>query len=290
MKKIIILLILVSQIIFAQKKIVIIDGLNHKPIEYCNIDFNNNNGTFSDENGVFYLDQFVEEITVSHISYKPLNVNNFNNIDTLKLVPNDIRLNEVLLRKNNYKEIIVRHNKSKTIFNWPFFPKTEYILFLKPNNYDVESMIKSLIFSINVNVKSKEFKDSYVTIYIFRNIIYNKNREIIYSKIEEVSLQRLKSNNLKFEIDQPIIFNNNGLYFGIQLIGLKEKDQLLNFIDNKNGISLKFVKTKEQDNSFLKNIFYKNGEWNLFSKDNKIFQFDFVKSNINIDLQLILIK
>ena len=103
--KIYILLIFVFAFSKTQSQnIIVVDSTNHQPIPFVNVYFSKNNGTFTNENGVFNLNNRKQDtIKFSHISYNEYEIIASNIRDTIILSPNSIILKEVLV--SNGKKI-----------------------------------------------------------------------------------------------------------------------------------------------------------------------------------------
>ena len=108
------LLFFVTSIIsYSQKKFIILDEQEKIGVSYALILFDNKaKGTYSDENGVFFIDESTDSIFISRVGFssKYLSVNDHNN-SIIYLTPSNTINEIVVLSKRNKKEI-------RKIVNW----------------------------------------------------------------------------------------------------------------------------------------------------------------------------
>lgn len=90
---------------------IVCDSMTKIPIENVNIVSNNNLGTISNELGLFSLNYFGDfgYLNFSHVSYLSKKINNNHmKLDTIFLKPAIINLDEIVLKKFNAKDTIIK--------------------------------------------------------------------------------------------------------------------------------------------------------------------------------------
>ena len=192
MKKISILLLLISNLIWSQNnKIrgVIKDSETFQPIPYVNIYSenelkNNSTGSISNENGEFTIINNKSKIVFSHINYETFSIES------------DGNFKEILLKPKNYvlDEIVISNEKPKDYL--------KKIIKLSKNKIDKNTLLKGYCREIvKVNNEYTKFSDALVDYYIKKgngkaNLVLGQHRA-------------LKSNNLNNEDDESIGNDNS---------------------------------------------------------------------------------
>lgn len=138
---------------FYSQKILVFDSISSKPIPFANIEFSNNRGTITNEDGVFKGNSD-EQIFISHISYETKKVSGLNLKDTIYLKPVSIELDEVVLSNFNVIDTLhkVRDKLDKNYIVEKFNQEGIYRYILKENQIGVE-MIESEFLSYSKNLK-----------------------------------------------------------------------------------------------------------------------------------------
>lgn len=192
MKKICILLLLISNLIWSQNnKIqgVVKDSETFQPIPYVNIYSenelkNNSTGSISNENGEFTVINNKSKIVFSHINYETFSIES------------DGNLKEILLKPKNYvlDEIVISNEKPKDYL--------KKIIKLSKNKIDKNTLLKGYCREIvKVNNEYTKYSDALVDYYIKKgngkaNLVLGQHRA-------------LKSNNLINEDDKSIGNDNS---------------------------------------------------------------------------------
>lgn len=269
----------------------IIDATSKNPIPFCSVDFLNNDGTFSNEHGVFLInfDQ-VNKIKVTHLSYEDTEPILLNAIDTIKLTPKITILKAVEIQtKSQSKHISIGYKNKKSFFSIALNPKTEFIVFIKPPEKLVNSTINTIDIPI---VKSKHFllsETNQFDIAVLKLNIYDINRTLLFSQIVKISLDKSIDTFKPVALDTAVNFNAEGMFFGIEMIGYVDINNKLITSVKHEKISLKFVESKENNQIYYKNVFYKNGDWNSIDKNNNVFNINTYK-NFNLGLTVNLLN
>lgn len=280
-------LIVISTVSYSQeKKILIIDSSSNKPIPFCAIDFFNNDGTFSDENGLFVINiDKIKKVKVTHLSYEKLEILLLTTLDTIKLAQKTTNLKEIEINKTNQLKHLRIGNNNKSIISVVLNPKTEFIVFIKPDSKLLNPIINTIEIPLKMSnhfslVKNDEFNTA-----VLKLNIYNKNRELLYSQIIKTPLDERINNYKSLKLDNTIHFNPEGIFFGIEMLGYVDKHDRLTSSKKQEMITLKFSESKEVNQTFYRNVFYKNGDWNLIEKNSNIFN---INSNKNFNLGLLI--
>ena len=105
---------------------IVLDSMTREPIQFAHITDEKGQGTTTNEVGKFSIDYFVESnnIEFSHLAYRKKNIkkNNLSKKDTIWLSPYIISLEEVFVRGETAKDIIIKAIKSipQNIISNPF--------------------------------------------------------------------------------------------------------------------------------------------------------------------------
>ncbi len=276
------------------QSIIVIDSLNHKPIPFVNIQFNKNNGTYTNENGVFEVNRNTKDtLRLSHISYTDYEVKASDVKDTIILSPNAILLTEVKIT-NGKKTIkyVDFPRKNSSFGSFPVISKSEIITLITPNIENAYSTITKLDFKFEKK-KYEENNNNIKT--AFRVNIYDSKKEKIKNKIyssEVFIIDATKKEKIEIDLNNEYIeLSNNGLFIGIEVIG--DIDQNGNITKEKSSIRpiltdntindysaktfLKYTFDKKLNLNPINDIFEKN----LNSKINRNLSFGMTISKSN---------
>lgn len=111
-------LFFISTFSFSQIEGIVLDSATKKPIPYVNIWLEDeNNGTTSDKNGKFALNEakFSRTIVLSAIGYEKKKVVYKEQFNTIKLVQQDIELSEVVIKKSKNRTLKIGKFKKNRI-------------------------------------------------------------------------------------------------------------------------------------------------------------------------------
>lgn len=268
-----------SNICYPQlKKYKVIDKFSNIGVAFASVGYGNAKGIYTDERGYFYINDTIENISVSHLSYF---VNNFNLLEKdsiLKLNPRVIELQEVVINSNikaNLTTTFFGTYYKKEKFKFFCFPKTEFITYMKPSK-KVENFTVTQIYipcSLDcIDKKRKKIKE--IEKFVFRIKVYDSDRERLFSGILIVAKKEIEENEVIYNLEKGLLFPFEGLYIGVELIGWYNNEN--EFVDNSysnkqdNCIRLKFSRTKEYNTYFI-NPFSPDNDWKEIKKYNKNF-------------------
>jgi len=175
-----VILLLVSQICFAQKKeILIVDGTTNVPIENVNIYYlENREATFTNSEGKASLNIQKMILKIAHIQYDELSINGEDlvNIEKIKLNPKSIQLDEVVVSSFNLKKAInyVLDNYKDLYVSKPFEKECNF-----KETMTIDNQLKRLILT-KVNWWGKSYEVKYSSDLKLRlgSIAFNKNEAI----------------------------------------------------------------------------------------------------------------
>ena len=287
LKKILILSTIISLKSFSQKHI-IIDALDKKPLEFVTIRFSKG-GFYSNENGVFFLEtKTIDKIYFSHVNYFDLEIEGSECNDTIKLQPKSNYLQEVLVTQQEIKRINYL-KQAKSFSSFPLDKNTEILTFVKPNDRNLNTAIKRFHFKgamargINEDTSFKS-----VVRVNFYNVQNDKIIDRIYSSKPIFVLPNIDK---EFSVDltkEIIEFNNDGLAFGIENIGVINSNG--NFVENKNHIRIALTNKTSDDykqTTYLRFTFLSTTMMLLINKAIQIDEEKYSKYNLSFSLDLI---
>lgn len=246
MNKLVIYLILITNITFSQKKY-IIDKETREKIEYATILFYNNdkfiNGNYSDENGSFIIPKNTNKIIISCIGYNKIDIDDIFQIDTFELEKSSILLDEIILTNTKHKIGNINNKKSNNV---GFAKGIEIGSFIK-NNFDNEGKIKSIQFKISKLKESIKYRIHFYS--VEDNSIIPKYELTKNNTIYELEKGTKGLIDINIE-NENIIIPKNGIYITLECLSgkssprnkyiLSKKESVFN-IDAHNSSSFDYV-------------------------------------------------
>ncbi|WP_439130761.1 carboxypeptidase-like regulatory domain-containing protein [Polaribacter sp.] len=246
MKKIFTLIFLQTIILsYGQKKIYVIDSLTNKEIEYATIKFDKvNDGTYSNENGIFHLPDNIKKIEISCLGYKTRKIVNLPN-DTIFLKPKEIQLDEIILKKN--KKIVFGKKKSKLDIGFSSY--SESVIFAKKIVFKDNFFITKAHFDILNDQKERKFR--FLIYDLNKNLMPNNNilNQNIISKIQPYDKK------VELDLEKFNIYLEKGEYFiAIEIFDMSKTN-------GNSSIKLGCYKTSEKNESLSKPVFNESENW-----------------------------
>src|SRR5690554_5434329 len=135
MRKTVLLFFLLKSLLFYSQTFEIRDFLTKKPLPFATIILDNQNGFYTNENGVFQLDREYKSITISYVGYESYTTKVETLKDTIFLKPITYNIEEVTITnsKNSLEKIGFLKSKGiKNIKSTPLNPKSEQIIVVLP--------------------------------------------------------------------------------------------------------------------------------------------------------------
>lgn len=196
MKKLLILLFFVSNLVWAQnEKIegVVKDAETLLPISYVNIFTeaelkNNSTGSISNENGEFVVDASKNRTTFSHINYEPYSVVITESLKEVFLIPKNYVLDEIVVsneKSTDYLKRIIGFSKNRLDKN----------ILLKAYGREI----------VKVNNQFTKYSDALLDYYVKKDngkstLIMGQHRALQSSKLSEEDEQSVASINSAFNV------------------------------------------------------------------------------------------
>src|SRR5690606_35340655 len=199
-----------------------------EPLPFATIILDNENGFYTNENGVFQLDREYKSITISYVGYESYTTKVETLKDTIFLKPITYNIEEVTITnsKNSLEKIGFLKSKGiKNIKSTPLNPKSEQIIVVLPiNETIINSYVENIEFPLNkvkhYNKTDRLYKNApaviRINVYTVEN---NLPKEKIFSS---EPIKFIMSNKEIVSVDvseKMIILPEQGLSFGIEMIG-----------------------------------------------------------------------
>lgn len=272
------------------QKYTVLDSITQKPISFATIKYNNSEkGIYSNEKGVFFLDNEISDsITISSMGYNTIKLNILHLKDSIYLNPKVEDLKEVVIN-NRFNEKVIGSNRRESSYSWHLSPSWELNTYLKFNEDYYNKYIKEIHFPVS---KAKNIKDKSLNAIVRMNIYLADNGmvgEKIYTS-NTVNCKINKSSTLSFNVfDQMIKINSDGLFVGIELIGLiTEKGETQGA--EKGFLNLSFTKKNAKEfesKTYFKLVFSDKTKWMSISEFRKKYRDSNKKYYLPIGLTLV---
>ena len=218
---------------FSQINGVILDSISEKEIPYVNIWVEDeNNGTTSDEYGVFHLKNInkneIKQLTFSSLGYEIKKIKISNLSDTILLNPKSVLLDEIVLikKKGDKKLIISKFKKSKinshitsSKLPWMFARYFQY-----ESNYEKTPFIKSFTFLTKSKIDNAKFNIRF----------YDKSKsgepgKPIYNENIYGYAKKGKSKTVVDISELDFIFPLNGFFVVVEWLIIEENKSIFTF-------------------------------------------------------------
>lgn len=204
------------------KPVYLINEKTEKPVAFYPVNLPKNQMTYSDLNGLLYYPQnSVLEFKYSLFQYLKINSNELGS--SLYLRERTKGLEEIIIYKGEvfsinpfYKKAF--KNRKNLIQNLSINPKQELLSKIIFHEKYYNRKVKSLSFRLINETNDYKNADSYIRINV-----YDINKKMIYSS-EPVKLTASKTIEVKHELEKDVFIDLIGMYFGIEVIGLINKD------------------------------------------------------------------
>jgi len=228
MRKTVLIFFILKSLLFYSQTCEVRDFLTKESLPFATIILDNENGVYTNENGMFQLDNKYKSIRISYVGYEDYNAEIKDLKDTIFLKPISYNIEEVTItnNKNPPKKIgYLKNSMKKCGTSLPLSPKGEQIIVLTPTNKDIiDSYIEKVEFPLNkvkhYNKTDKLYKNApavvRINIYTVENnlpkqqIFSSKPIKFIMSDKEIVSVD---------VSEEMIKIPEQGLCFGIEMIG-----------------------------------------------------------------------
>ncbi len=267
-KRLVWVLLLISQFTFSQIKGVVKDSLTGNPIPYVNIWVENENiGTTSEEDGTFELKTSKEKKLVFSVLGFETKICKLSETSEIILNPIVYQLDNVEITKlKNTKELEI--GDSKKIHHKHLSGDKPWIygkLFTYEPKYSETPYLKNIVF-----LSDSEKKDAKLKIRIFQLKDSLPDEDMLFEDVFVTVKKGMRKNVVdisKYKIKMP----NNGIIIGLEWLIIEENKYLYEYTYNKtkqstvNYAPSLVINYSEVENSFR----YSGGRW-IKSKINKI--------------------
>ena len=204
------------------KPVYLINEKTNKPVAFYPVSLPKNQMTYSDFNGLLYYPQnSVLEFKYPLFQYLKINSDELGS--SLYLRERTKGLEEIIIYKGEvfsinpfYKKAF--KNRKNLIQNLSINPKQELLSKIIFHEKYYNRKVKSLSFRLINETNDYKNADSYIRINV-----YDINKKMIYSS-EPVKLTASKTIEVKHELEKDVFIDLIGMYFGIEVIGLINKD------------------------------------------------------------------
>lgn len=216
------------------QQIIVLDSITKRPIPYVTVNTGNNTGLYSNEHGTFLigLNDFTS-LELSHVGYKTLYVQRGKVNDTLFMLPKTKVLQEILIKKNNTPDLILKAEKrAKNFSSLALIPQTELLTVIFPDKKIVNATIKDVVFTFANNIEKRDEYETYskinavVRINVYDVEVNHPNIRVfsslpfkISSYLEDKITLNLSENDIKI--------TEKGLCFGVEMIGYSKETDLV---------------------------------------------------------------
>lgn len=275
----IILSIIISTCIYSQsRKFIIIDKEYNKPIPYATVSFGSGKGTYSNEKGFFEIEYNINEVQISCIAYETTGFKLSEVKDTIKLSPKSNNLAELIIDAKKRKIIESGNFKNKSRQGMVFLSKSEYIVFLQPKGNEKDGLIKSVCFPLKLQRSESTIEEEEIKECVFKLNVYDSQKNSVSSQVIEIPKKEIDEKYNFINLDNPLVFAQEGLYFGIEFIGWKDysDELLLNDEEHIFPYLMKFTETQAY-NTYFRNPF-DNNQWHLIRNNDPIFHIQMEKN------------
>src|SRR5690606_7354005 len=225
MKKILFLYFLSICYLGYPQTFVVADSLTKAPLAFATVILDEKEMLYSNEKGVFAVQNHFENITVTYLGYDDFTSKKQQLKDTIFLSPKPFDLEEVTITNHStHIQKIGYLKKAKPIRSLPLSPKNEFVIKIIPKSDYVNSYIEIVEFPLakvkNYNETDKLYKNAPAVV---RVNIYTVKNELPYQKIfssEPIKFIMSDKEMITVDISREMIqLPEEGLCFGIEMIG-----------------------------------------------------------------------
>ena len=279
----------------------VLDQATKEPVSFAAISFNNGNGIFADDEGLFIFNKKlypdIDSLHVSSLGYKDLKLASEELRDTLYLTQEIDKLDEVVLFVDTYKDKDFDVEQQKPYLDDDYYkcwlPTIESEIAVLFHNPDSKAKKLSTV-HIPIALESKDWekrkkknaeKKPFSTLFkvnFYANDHGFPGKPLLY---ETVVFRITEKDGDQFDLDvsrHSIFIPENGVFISIQVLGYTdEKGKLLpnkKYKEIKSGKGvvkiptnfrplLPFTNEIPSHRTFVKRVFIKGNNWVLFSKD-----------------------
>src|SRR5690554_1751918 len=230
MKKILFLYFLSIWCLSYSQTFVVADSLTKEPLAFATVVLDEKEMLYSNEKGVFTIQNHFENITISYLGYDDFTSKKQHLKDTIFLSPKPFELQEVTITNHNVPLYKIGYLKrAKLLYSLPIPPKTELVICITPIEKHINSYIETVEFPLRkikfYNETDKLYKNVPAVVRV--NIYTTKNKLPDQKIFSSEPIKFIMSNKELIKVDtssEMIQFPEEGLCFGIEMIGRISQD------------------------------------------------------------------
>ncbi|GAA0721643.1 hypothetical protein GCM10009430_23190 [Aquimarina litoralis] len=317
MKKVLLLLVLLTYQCIYSQVYTIQDAGEKFPISYATISFGNGNGLFADEDGVFefskkrYKD--IDSIYISALGYKEKGISTNNLPKIIELTPDVAQLQEVVVKAENLGRYKTKRKGSKIHDDyfkcWLPTVESEIAVFF-PRDPLKSTKIASVYLPVMMESSrgSSGRKQAFST--LFKMQFYRNDNGFPGKRLagDDIIFRITNDDKTNFELDileHKVFVPKNGIFISIQVLGYTDKNGKLQHtkkyheVETRKGIVkvsttfrplLPFTNKIEDNITFTRRIFFKNRTWQRFdekySENNMLIQKGFMNYGMGLKMHV----
>lgn len=228
------------------QNIVVIDSMSKNYLSFAKIIYGNN-GIYTDSTGNFSINEIkTDSALIQYFGYKDFHFDILKRkSDTIEMLREPILLDEIVIRNKIMDSHIDFLKKPKSLSFLPLSLDNELVINIIPQGHYINSTIENVYFKIE---KSNKHQYTYA---IVRINIYDSDKNRIFISAPIYTKDKIDDEIKLILPKNQFIFPNEGLYFGIEVIGIDELSS--NAEINKSYIGI--VLTDKISNEFSSNTF-----------------------------------
>ncbi len=298
MPKILLLVLLLSQMSFAQ--ITVIDSITKYPVSYATVSFGNGNGIFADDEGKFVFTKKlypdIDSLYISALGFKNLNISTKNIPKQLLMQAQADELDEIVIDtklNRKFKEETLKPYLDDDYYKcWLPTIESEIAVYF-PKYSEKDQKLTSVIFPIALESKdwskrkrSNSDKKKFSTLF---KVKFYANDKGVPGKVltyKTIVFRATEKDGDAYELsveDYGIYIPKDGFFVSLQVMGYTDKagkllpNKKYKEIKTKNGIVkiptnfrplLPFTDRVKNKNTYIKRVFINGNNWVKFDKGN----------------------
>ncbi|MDR1197803.1 MAG: carboxypeptidase-like regulatory domain-containing protein [Prevotellaceae bacterium] len=267
------------------RKIFVADSITKEPVEYADIVFmDTDDGTYSNNKGIFYISQNIKQIEISSIGYYSKTINIEKIIDTVFISPQIYEISEtkVLPTKKKRKLVELGYANKNSIYFIGFISGEEIAVYIPTGNENnTFRLIKQVIIrernalQRQVDIQKREYTG------IFKINFYKatENKEIgeLINTEDIVFTSEILKSKTKLDISKfNVYMPENGIFVAVEFMGTvnDEREEIMKFKKLKMRVlpNISIRVSWKISNSIVyekKKFRYSDNNWHRIDKNNE---------------------
>jgi hypothetical protein len=220
MKLEIVIAALLSNLFLFSQKIEIVDSIHGSKLPYALV-IDNEVAFYTDKDGVFDIKSIKSDtISIKYLGYKEMRIAKSNLKESvIKLIPDKITLNEVVI-SNKEKSFTIDYNrKPKNSNSWPLLIGNEILVNILPN----EKLKNSEIILLKIKLEKSRFErgNNNNLFATYRINFYDNNRGILYRSIPKEVKTHTKDEIIVEVPENCVILKKEGVWIGLEFLNIE---------------------------------------------------------------------